>query len=140
MKIQYPGVTDNIDSDIRNWIGILAVFPKGMYMDNLMEVARSELAWKCDYVWGDDYMRQFQAVYDSYGSICNYLLLNIFSRSIYVDDPVFVTQNVVAKLLSKRGITTEYVHGEAFDKAWTLDQYSHDFVRIYKSLYLEAGL
>ena len=66
--------------------------------------------------------------------------LYIFSRSIYVDDPVFVTQNVVAKLLSKRGITTEYVHGEAFDKAWTLDQYSHDFVRIYKSLYLEAGL
>ena len=80
VKIQYPGVADSIDSDIRNLMGILAmwnIFPKGMYMDNLMGVARSELAWECDYVREADYMRQFRYVYDSFVSvsICNCLLL-----------------------------------------------------------------
>lgn len=63
VKIQYPGVADSIDSDIRNLMGILNmwnIFPKGMYMDNLMRVARSELAWECDYVREADYMRQFR--------------------------------------------------------------------------------
>ena len=66
VKIQYPGVAEGIDSDIKNLMSILKlwnVFPKGMYMDNLMKVARVELAWECDYLREAKYIRRFRYVY-----------------------------------------------------------------------------
>lgn len=63
VKIQYPGVAEGIDSDIKNLLGILAmwnIFPKGMYMDNLMRVARMELAWECDYEREAEFIRRFR--------------------------------------------------------------------------------
>jgi len=53
MKIQYPGVADSIDSDLDNLISVLKVidiFPEGMYAENMVEFARKELAWECDYM------------------------------------------------------------------------------------------
>lgn len=74
VKIQYPGVAKSIDSDINNLLSILKIWqilPKGkqtlvqacqsvcgihdimlltgMYVENLMDVSRLELAWECDY-------------------------------------------------------------------------------------------
>ncbi len=49
---QYPGVSRSIDSDINNLISVLSVWnilPEAMYVDNVMKVARRELAWECDY-------------------------------------------------------------------------------------------
>ena len=63
VKIQYPGVAEGIDSDIKNLMAILNVWnvlPKGMYMDNLMKVARVELAWECDYLREAKYIRRFR--------------------------------------------------------------------------------
>lgn len=62
VKIQYPGVAEGIASDIRNLMGILAlwnIFPKGLYMEELMKVARVELAWECDYIREAEYSRMF---------------------------------------------------------------------------------
>lgn len=52
IKIQYPGVAKGIESDIDNLVGIMKVwdiFPKGMFIDNIVTVAKRELAWEVDY-------------------------------------------------------------------------------------------
>ena len=50
---QYPGVAQSIDSDINNLTTVLNVWnilPQGLYVENVMNVARVELAWECNYV------------------------------------------------------------------------------------------
>lgn len=52
VKIQYPGVARGIQSDIDNLVGVMKVwnmFPEGMFIDNLVTVAKRELAWEVDY-------------------------------------------------------------------------------------------
>lgn len=52
VKIQYPGVADGIESDIKNLMMVLKVWkilPDGMFIDNLMRTARLELGWEVDY-------------------------------------------------------------------------------------------
>lgn len=53
IKVQYPGVARGIESDIDNLGGIMKmwnIFPKGMFLENLMSVAKRELAWEVNYV------------------------------------------------------------------------------------------
>lgn len=41
IKIQYPGVADGIESDIKNLISVLnfgKIFPKGLYLDSFAVV------------------------------------------------------------------------------------------------------
>ena len=53
VKIQYPGVADSINSDIDNLVMLLRPFqarlPKQLFLDNVIDFARRELAWECDY-------------------------------------------------------------------------------------------
>uniref|UniRef100_A0A915BI37 ABC1 atypical kinase-like domain-containing protein n=3 Tax=Parascaris univalens TaxID=6257 RepID=A0A915BI37_PARUN len=52
IKIQYPGVAEGIDSDIDNLVTVLNIgglFPKGLYLENFVLVARRELKLECDY-------------------------------------------------------------------------------------------
>lgn len=63
VKIQYPGVAKGIESDIDNLVGIIKVwdmFPKGMFLDNLIRVAKRELAWEVDYIREADCTRKFR--------------------------------------------------------------------------------
>ena len=63
--VQYPGVADSIDSDIENvmrlvrWINFA---PKGLYIDEVMRVARKELKLECDYVHEAAMQQQYQEV------------------------------------------------------------------------------
>jgi aarF domain-containing kinase len=53
VKVQYPGVSESIDSDLNNLSILLTasrLLPKGLYLDKTIENARTELAWECDYV------------------------------------------------------------------------------------------
>jgi hypothetical protein len=61
---QYPGVAESIDSDIANLEMVLAMtglVPHGLFVQNLLNVARTELAWECDYV--SDHVRLHINVY-----------------------------------------------------------------------------
>ncbi|KHN84282.1 Ubiquinone biosynthesis protein coq-8 [Toxocara canis] len=52
IKVQYPGVAEGIDSDIDNLVTVLNIgglFPKGLYLENFVVVARRELKLECDY-------------------------------------------------------------------------------------------
>lgn len=72
IKIQYPGVARGIDSDIDNLGGIMKmwnIFPKGMFLENLMTVAKRELAWEVNYIREAAYTKKFKELlrpYDYY--------------------------------------------------------------------------
>ena len=45
-------MAQSIDSDIDNLVAVLKVWnllPEGLFMDNMIEVGRRELAWEVDY-------------------------------------------------------------------------------------------
>lgn len=61
VKIQYPGVATSIDSDINNFLRIMAsnnsynfivfgIQPKGLYLDKVFDNLREELKWETDYL------------------------------------------------------------------------------------------
>ena len=53
VKVQYPGVAEGIESDIRNLMMLIRtwkILPDGMFVDKLMKTARIELSWEVDYV------------------------------------------------------------------------------------------
>ncbi|XP_065832907.1 atypical kinase COQ8B, mitochondrial-like isoform X2 [Oscarella lobularis] len=105
IKIQYPGVSKSIDSDIDNLMTILNVadvFPKGLYVDNAIAVARVELAWETDYIREAECTERF--------------------RSLLANDPLFVVPRVVPELSSKQILTTEMIYGMPMDQAVALDQ------------------
>ncbi|EOD27219.1 ubiquinone biosynthesis protein coq-8 [Emiliania huxleyi CCMP1516] len=52
IKVQYPGVSDSIVSDLwsmRQLVTYTGVVPPGLYLDRVLEVAREELLEECDY-------------------------------------------------------------------------------------------
>ena len=52
LKLQYTGIANSIDSDLDNFkllIDVLGVFPRGLYLDELIKVTRGELHWECNY-------------------------------------------------------------------------------------------
>ena len=53
VKVQYPGVSNSIDSDLNNLSILLTasrLLPKGLYLDKTIANARTELAWECNYI------------------------------------------------------------------------------------------
>lgn len=69
VKIQYPGVAKGIESDLDNLAAILKmwdVFPKGMFLENLMTVAKRELAWEVDYIREAEWTKRFKSTLANY--------------------------------------------------------------------------
>ncbi|XP_021717795.1 LOW QUALITY PROTEIN: protein ABC transporter 1, mitochondrial-like [Chenopodium quinoa] len=105
MKIQYPGVADSIESDIKNvklLLDYTNLIPKGLYLDQAMKVAREELSRECDYVLEANNQKLF--------------------RNLLSEKQGFYVPLVVDELSSKRVLTTELIHGIPIDKVASLDQ------------------
>ena len=52
IKVQYPGVADSISSDLNNLkllVSATNLLPPGLYIDEVIRVARTELQEECDY-------------------------------------------------------------------------------------------
>jgi aarF domain-containing kinase len=52
VKVQYPGVADSIESDLRNLkmlVKLSGFAPKGLFIDKVIDVGRDELKVECDY-------------------------------------------------------------------------------------------
>lgn len=98
IKVQYPGVAQSIDSDIDNLVSMLKVwslFPPGMYIDNIVKVAKRELAWEVDYNREAEFTANFKEMIAEY--------------------PEFKVPEVYKDLSTSRIITTEYVPGVPMD-------------------------
>ncbi|XP_013135162.1 PREDICTED: aarF domain-containing protein kinase 4-like isoform X2 [Papilio polytes] len=99
MKVQYPGVAKGINSDIDNLVGVLKVwnvFPKGMFIDNVVEVAKKELSWEVDYVREAECTKKFKRLLAPY--------------------PEYFVPDVIEDLCTAEVITTELIEGTPLDK------------------------
>ncbi|XP_076067468.1 uncharacterized protein LOC143040365 isoform X2 [Oratosquilla oratoria] len=111
MKIQYPGVADGIESDINNLISTLRVaniLPEALYVDSVIEVAKKELAWECDYEREYRCTKRFKELVQPY--------------------PEFYVPEVIDELSTKQVFTTELIEGVAVDKCVDMDQETRNFV------------
>ena len=99
VKVQYPGVSDSIDSDLNNLSILLTasrLLPRGLFLDKTIANARTELAWECDYE------REAEC-------------LNRFKRLLQ-DDRAFVVPEIRPEASGKHVLTMEFLDGVAVTK------------------------
>lgn len=103
IKIQYPGVAKSIESDIDNLVSMLKVwnvFPPGMFIDNIVKVAKRELAWEVDYNREAEFTTNFAEMIKNY--------------------PQFKVPRVINDATTARVITTEFVPGVPMDACFNM--------------------
>ncbi|XP_069500845.1 atypical kinase COQ8A, mitochondrial-like isoform X2 [Ambystoma mexicanum] len=111
MKVQYPGIAQSIDSDVRNLMSLMKMtnaLPEGLFPEHAIEVLSRELALECDYHREAECTRKFQR--------------------LVKDDPFFYVPSVIDSLSNKRVLTTELVPGFPLDKADGLDQKTRNMI------------
>ncbi|CAI5445436.1 unnamed protein product [Caenorhabditis angaria] len=111
VKVQYPGVAEGIDSDIDNLVSVLSVggiFPKGMFLDSFVKVARRELKQECDYEREARAMKKFRELIADW-------------KDVYVPE-------VIEELSSSRVLTTELVYGKPVDACIEESQVVRDYI------------
>ncbi|KAG4076354.1 hypothetical protein HA402_005797 [Bradysia odoriphaga] len=111
IKIQYPGVAKSIESDIDNLVGMLKVwdiFPAGIFIDNVVKVAKRELAWEVDYVREAEYTEKF--------------------GEMIAQHKEYRVPKVIKDLSTKSVITTELVPGVPLDKCFNLSYNHRQFI------------
>lgn len=104
IKIQYPGVAAGIHSDIENLVGLMKVwnvFPEGMFIDNVVEVAKRELSWEVDYIREAECTREYKKFIDPY--------------------PEYYVPEVIDNLCTAEVFTTELIEGVPVDKCVDMD-------------------
>jgi aarF domain-containing kinase len=108
VKVQYPGVAQSIESDLRNlamlvtWSGLA---PKGLFIENVIRVGRDELKVECNY------RRE----------LINQQRIKVLVES----DPIlqenkFIVPNPIVDLTTDEVITSEYISGGTIDKVATI--------------------
>ncbi|KAL7063352.1 hypothetical protein AAHC03_01736 [Spirometra sp. Aus1] len=105
MKIQYPGISKSIETDVANIMLVLKrfdVLPRGMFAEEAIKVAKRELHWECDYIREAAYAVQF--------------------KKLLADEEAFVVPRVIPELSSRRVYTTEYFDGLVLDDCVSLPQ------------------
>lgn len=96
-------MAQSIDSDIDNLVSMLKVwnvFPPGMYVDNIVKVAKRELAWEVDYNREAEFTASFKEMIKTYEE--------------------FKVPQVYTDLSTARVLTTEFVPGVPMDKCFGL--------------------
>uniref|UniRef100_A0A8C9GKG2 ABC1 atypical kinase-like domain-containing protein n=1 Tax=Piliocolobus tephrosceles TaxID=591936 RepID=A0A8C9GKG2_9PRIM len=98
VKIQYPGVHESIDNDIKNLLFInkhTNLISEKLYIENLCKEIKKELKTECDYINEAKYYIFFQ---------------NIFKNSKY-----FYVPDVYSNYVTKHVLVTSYVDGISLD-------------------------
>ena len=111
LKVQYPGVADSISSDVDNLMRLVkatSILPKGMYVENAVEVAKKELALECDYTYEAQAQKKF--------------------RDLAQGVPGFYVPHVFEPLCGKRVLCTEYVRGVHLDEVAAMSQDHRDYL------------
>ncbi|XP_074601714.1 ubiquinone biosynthesis protein COQ8, mitochondrial [Brevipalpus obovatus] len=112
MKVQYPGVAESIDSDIKNLVSILNlwnVFPDGLFIEPLVKVGRKELMWEVDYIREAECTRRFRQLMEP-----------------YFEKENFYVPKVVDELSTRRIFTSEMVKGIPVDKLCDMEGISQE--------------
>lgn len=99
VKIQYPGVDTSIDSDIKALTSLLRVWdflPKGLYIENLIQSARHDLALEVDYLNEAKQSKRFRELVGTSGDC--------------------IVPQVIEELSTRRVLVNELMNGVAVDK------------------------
>ncbi|EMR10648.1 hypothetical protein PNEG_01348 [Pneumocystis murina B123] len=111
VKIQYPGIKESIDSDLSN-LEILLIasgfFPKGLFLDKIIDFARKELILECDYEREANCMKHFQ--------------------ELFKNDETFLIPKVIPEITSKHVLTMEYLSGKSLAKVNEVDQKTRNWL------------
>ncbi|KAG5440136.1 hypothetical protein PCANB_001705 [Pneumocystis canis] len=105
VKIQYPGIKESIDSDLNNLAFLLVAsgfLPKGLYLDRIIDVARKELNWECDYQREAECIKHFQ--------------------KLFKNDQTFYVPKVIPEISNKRVLVMERLWGKSLGKVNGLNQ------------------
>jgi aarF domain-containing kinase len=112
IKVQYPGVARSIDSDLNNLSILLSasrLLPQGLFLENTIANARTELAWECDYIREAECARRFKKLLSD-------------------DTDVFTVPSIIEEASGKEVLTAEYMHGTAVTKLPALEQSRRDWI------------
>jgi aarF domain-containing kinase len=110
VKVQYPGVANSIESDLRNlsmlvtWSGMA---PKGLFLENVLSVGQEELKVECDYLRE---MRNQWRVKD------------LVDADEFMQENKFRVPKVYEEWTTAEVITSEYCSGGTIDKAANMSQ------------------
>ncbi|KAL1237838.1 Atypical kinase COQ8A [Trichinella pseudospiralis] len=105
MKIQYPGISKSIKSDIDNLLGVLSIgnfLPKGMFMENFAFAMKKEISLECDYLHEASSTVKF--------------------KNFLADDSDFYVPKVFMDYTRERVLTLELVGGLHLDKCENMSQ------------------
>jgi len=94
VKVQYPGVVNSIDADIKNVKRLLIypnILPRSLFLDDILKHIRKELMEECDYLLEAKKQTEFRNK-----------ILNING---------YYTPQVIPELTTKRILTQEFVEG-----------------------------
>ena len=110
VKVQYPGVAQSIESDLRNLsmlVTMTGLSPKGLFIENVIRVGQDELKVECDYIRElENQMRIKQLVEQDPELMSNR----------------FVVPNVIISHSTSEILTSEYITGGTIDKVSNMDQ------------------
>ncbi|KAG2386604.1 hypothetical protein C9374_002348 [Naegleria lovaniensis] len=115
IKVQYPGVAESIDSDIRNVERIMKytnLVPRGAFLDKTMEQARKELSMECDYIREAKCQKKFKKLIQEDA-------LAEKQRNYVTDVPMscFNVPDVVDEFTTRRVLCTELIkYGKTIDQ------------------------
>ncbi|GBG28548.1 Atypical kinase COQ8A, mitochondrial [Hondaea fermentalgiana] len=100
VKVQFPGVADSIDSDLNNLkrlADVTGIFPRGLFIDRIVEVMKEELREECDYLAEAEHQMKF--------------------RDLLKDDSdAFFVPRAFKQTTTSRVLTTELARGVPIDK------------------------
>lgn len=112
VKVQYPGVSSSIDSDLNNLSLLLTasrLLPPGLFLDKTIANARTELGWECDY--------------EREAAAC------IRFRELLGDEgDVFAVPEIFSEACGPGVLTAEFMTGTAVTKIKDLTQADRDWV------------
>lgn len=108
VKVQYPGVAQSIESDLRNlamlvtWSGLA---PKGLFIENVIRVGRDELKVECNYRQELQNQKRIKALVE---------------EDSILQENRFVVPHPFEHLTTDQVITSEYIAGGTIDKISTI--------------------
>ena len=107
--MQYTGVADSIDSDLNNFKRLVGLFgfPRGLFLNELVEVTRGDLYWETDYLREAQMQRHYSD------------RLAPYPKDYY-------TPKVFTDMTTKHIICTEFVDGVEIDTLTSEPQKTKD--------------
>eukprot|EP00544_Gedaniella_sp_CCMP2646_P011286 CAMPEP_0202491856 /NCGR_PEP_ID=MMETSP1361-20130828/8783_1 /ASSEMBLY_ACC=CAM_ASM_000849 /TAXON_ID=210615 /ORGANISM="Staurosira complex sp., Strain CCMP2646" /LENGTH=596 /DNA_ID=CAMNT_0049121975 /DNA_START=45 /DNA_END=1835 /DNA_ORIENTATION=- len=123
MKVQYPGVANSIESDLRNLemlINLTGLAPLGLFIEEVMRVGRNELKSECDYQNEMENQLKFK---------------QLVENDPQLHQERFRVPGVYKDLTTKQIITSDFVRGGTIDKVAHLDQDERNRIA-YNIMYL----